>query len=106
MSAPDSLDRKQVFRSTHYREFFEHCCALPGGKGKKHGIVQELAEALNCHPTFVSQVLKGKSELSVEQALSFAQHFSLDEEETHFFVLLVEKSRAGNSTTRSYFHHA
>jgi hypothetical protein len=102
-SESPAVPPKQVlFRATHYRDFVQ-VCLDPLGNAKRTGTVQKAAAAMKCHPTFVSQVLHGKSEFSVDHAIAFARHVKLDETEEQFFVLLVEKCRAGNKATQEYF---
>ena len=92
-----------LYRCAHYRDFVLACIEDPSGSGRKHGSVQKVARALGCHPTFVSQVLHGKNDFSVEQAIAFAKSVALSDEQTHFFVLLVQRERSGNRATRKYF---
>jgi transcriptional regulator with XRE-family HTH domain len=99
----EPLNTVWVFRAPDYRAFVAHCMSQGSGRTKAHGMVQKVAEALGCHPTFVSQLMRGKSQMSVEQALLFSSYFKLTNDETHFFVLLLEKDRAGSVEAKKYF---
>lgn len=52
---------------------------------------------------FFSKVVKGKSKLSVDKALKFAEFFSLSQAETEFFLLLIQYDQAGNLEQRKQF---
>lgn len=46
---------------------------------KKEGLVglgQKLATAINCHPSLVSQILKGNAHLSLEQSVGVAEYLN------------------------------
>ena len=69
------------------------------GRGEK----SKMAECARCHLAYISQVLKGSSHFSLEQAEALNSLFEHGEEESHFFILLVEKGRAGTKTLKDYF---
>lgn len=91
-----------VYDSVTYREFVRLCLGK-GSPTKRSGSVKNLAEYLKCHSTYISQVISEKSHLSNEQAISFCSYFRLNEEETEFFLNLVNRDRAGNAETRLHF---
>jgi uncharacterized protein (TIGR02147 family) len=82
-------------------------CLEAGLKGeakrRPRGALKLLAEKLKVHPSFVSQVLLGKSHLNVDQALLAADFFGLNPEETEHFLDLLHRDRAGNASARAYF---
>lgn len=73
-----------------------------GNPGKRTGLRLAAARAMKCHSTFVSQVLSGKSDLSLEHAALLNVFFSHTEEEASYFLLLLQRDRAGNSELRNY----
>ncbi len=72
-------------------------------KRRPRGALKQLAEKLRVHPSFVSQVLLGKSHLNVDQALLAADFFGLGAEETEHFLDLLHRDRSGTPKARAYF---
>lgn len=60
------------------------------------GEYRRMSQALNVSTTMVSQVFKGDKHLSLELASDLCDYLRLDEDETDFFLLLVDYSRAGS----------
>lgn len=65
-----------------------------------HGQSLKLAGHLAVHTTLVSQVLKGTKSFTLEQASLTAEFLGLTENETEYFLLLVQLDRAGNESLR------
>lgn len=65
----------------------------------------KLAVALNCQPAFVSQVINGNPDFSLEQALRVNSFFQHDGFESQFFMLLVQKMRAGSKELSVFFEN-
>ncbi len=61
---------------------------------------KNLAEALRCQPAYVSQVLNGSPQFSLEQAEDTNGFFEHSNEEAEFFLLLVQHERAGTTRLR------
>ncbi len=82
-----------LFHYRDYRDFLTgQIGAMPnGGRGGRTA----LAKAINCQLPFVTHVLNGDNHLSLEQAEAAARFFSLNSNETEFFLLLVNYNRAG-----------
>ena len=70
-----------------------------GGRGEK----SRLAKALQCHPAYISLVLKGDSDFSLEQGEKVSEFLHHAEEETHYFLLLLQSERAGTRKLKAYF---
>jgi len=71
--------------------------------GPSRGLRSKLAEHLGVKGSFVSQVLGGKLNLSLEQAIQVAEFLSLKEVETEFFLLLVNEARAGSKRLQDFY---
>jgi uncharacterized protein (TIGR02147 family) len=83
-----------IFHLSNYRLVLKKKIeALPK---KGYGQARKLAAYLNCHTTHVSQVLSGSKDLTLEQAILATEFFGLSEEESEYFMLLVQLDRAGN----------
>jgi uncharacterized protein (TIGR02147 family) len=74
-----------------------------GDKKNRKGLKSKAAEFLGSHPTLLSQVLHGKVDLNLEQAEKLNRFIGHSDEESHYFLLMVQKSRAGTKTLESYF---
>ena len=70
-----------------------------GGRGKR----KALAEAIRCQGAFITHVLSGNCEFSLEQADACTQFFGLAPDEAEFFLLLVNHNRAGTPSLRNFF---
>lgn len=68
-----------------------------------HGIQRKLAQATHCQSTYVSRVLKGQGHFNLEQAAAINAFLGHTEEESHFYLLLVQSEKAGTPVLRSYF---
>jgi uncharacterized protein (TIGR02147 family) len=62
-----------------------------------------MAGAIPVHTTFVSQVLKGRAEFSLEQAESINAFFGHTEDEGEYFILLLLSERSGSTKLKSRF---
>jgi len=80
----------------YLRDYLKH---LPR---KGRGELSRWAAQLNTNSTLVSQVMAGTRELSMDQAYRLSQHLGLNSEETEFFLLLVQHSRAGTGEFRNH----
>jgi uncharacterized protein (TIGR02147 family) len=70
-----------------------------GGRGER----SRLAERLRIHSAYISQVLRARAQLSLEQAIEASAHFGHSSEERRFFLLLVERARAGSPELERHF---
>jgi len=90
-----------VFEFSNYKEFLENWIGLQPNKGR--GLRRQLAEAAGCQVAYISHVLVGDRQLSLEQGEAIGRFLGLRSDEFEFFLLLIEKARAGTSHLRSYF---
>jgi uncharacterized protein (TIGR02147 family) len=91
---------KAIYDFNHYKAYFEH---KVGTRSQRRGVKSEIASSLRCQPTYISQVLHGKAHLSLEQADILNVFFGHSKEEAAFFLLLVQKDRAGTISLRRHF---
>lgn len=90
---------KTIFEFSHYRPFLRARLEAAGSRGSKASI----AQAMGVQATYVSQVLQENAHLSLEQAEAANSFLKHTTQEAHFFLLLVQKDRAGTKTLRDYF---
>lgn len=91
---------KIVFDYSHYKPYLNQSL---NSKGAARGRKAQAAAAMQMQPAYLSQVLKGMAHLSLEQAELLNSFFLHTEEESHFFLLLVQKDRSGTKRLQSYF---
>ena len=69
----------------------------------KHGQQLAFAKHLNCQSAFLSQVLRGKPNLSLEQGFLATEYFNLGRPEADYFMLSLQLGRAGSVKLKAYF---
>ena len=78
--------KKSIFTYTQYKTYLlavEQSSVVKGYRSR-------LAEATNCQNAFVSQVLNGEVNFSLEQALKIANFLHLQGDEYQYFLWMVE----------------
>jgi hypothetical protein len=88
-----------IFKFKDYRDIVTQGLKTKSSKGQ----IGKLAEAIPMHRTQLSQVLSGSKEFSLEQAHATTIYLELAPIETKYFILLVEKERAGTQALKKYF---
>lgn len=88
-----------VYEARAYKEFLNH--KIQESKSVK-GYKTILARAAGFSPSFLSQVIHGHIELTPEHALKMASFWNLDAFETDYFMLLVDRARAGSVGLRDH----
>lgn len=89
-----------IWDFTEYRPYMTEKL---GAEGSRNGLRKQLAAAIPVHTTFVSQVLKGRAEFSLEQAEAINTFFGHTEDESDYFLLLLLKARAGTKGLKERF---
>ena len=90
-----------VFGFRNYKEFLH--AWLEKNSTLIKGIRSRFSEALGCNTAYVSHVMNGEAHLSIEQSLAAARFFSFKENETRYFIALVNRARAGTKDLQSYY---
>lgn len=93
---------KQIFDFLNYKAYLKEV-----GKNKIYGgrgFRSRLAAALRCQSAYISQVLNGNADFSLEQAELVNGLLNHNKNEAHFFILLVQYTRAGSTSLKNYFH--
>ena len=70
---------------------------------KGHGEIQKMAAHLGFSSTYMSQILADQKMLTAEQALSLAQYLGLNSLDSEYFLLLVQRERAGTLVLKKHF---
>lgn len=90
-----------VFQYDSYKTFIKESFAQKekGGRGQK----LRLAEFLGCQDSYVSLVLSGDRDFSVEQGEGVARFLHLTGPEKEVFLLLLLRDRSGTAQAKEYF---
>lgn len=72
-------------------------------KSGGHGQLRQMAIHLKINSVVMSQIFRGNRDLSLEQALGVATFIGLTEMERDYFLLLVQKDRAGTHELKKIF---
>lgn len=91
---------KSIFEFRDYKSLLRE---YAGPKSSKRGRKSALARAIGCQATYISQVLHGKAQLSLEQAERLCEFFGFNNEERQFLLTLVQMERAGTPSLRNHF---
>jgi uncharacterized protein (TIGR02147 family) len=69
----------------------------------ERGFRKTVAKHISCLPSYLSQVVNGKPNLTLEQAYKLNQLLAHDKLESKYFILLVEHERAGTRDLQNFF---
>jgi uncharacterized protein (TIGR02147 family) len=94
------MDEINLYEFKDYRHYLT---ALAGSKGARTGVKLKIANAIRCQPAYISQVLSERAHLSLEQAEILSDYLGHSTDEKNFFILLVQKNRAGTATLVNFF---
>lgn len=92
--------KNTVFECKHYRDYLGVRLSTTG---ENRGLRRKLAEKLYVQPAFVSRVIAGDVDFSMEHVPTINEFLSHSEEEGHFFTLLVSQARAGTPALEKYY---
>ena len=87
------------FAFTDYKSYLRD---LTQGPSAKRGRQAELAKAMGCQAAYLSQVLRGKSDLTEEHGIRLVRHLGLDDRESEYFFTLLRKDRASTPELVEY----
>lgn len=90
-----------IFEYNDYRKYLLDFLDHQPKRGR--GIRGQWAIAAGCQVAYVSHVLVGSNEFSLEQAEAISRHIGHSKDEREYFLLLVEKARASTQNLRQFF---
>lgn len=94
-------NRKSVFDFEDYKAYVIH--ALNSSPQGGRGVRTRLAQSIMCNTTYISHVLNGNADFSLEQAARINAFLHHTKKEGRFFILLVLYGRAGSAELKEYF---
>jgi len=89
-----------VFDCKHYRDYLKVRLSTTG---ENRGLRARLSELTHTTPAFISKVLSGGIDLSPEHIPPTNKLLEHNQEESHFFTLLVLEARAGTKDLEHYY---
>lgn len=84
---------KNLYEFNSYKEYLQDYIENRAGGGR--GMKSRLAQVAGCQPAYVTQVLGGAANLSLEQGEAISRFLNHSEAEKHYFLLLIQWERAG-----------
>ena len=90
------------FFEEDYREIIRHYTRLQPKKGR--GQISKLSHHLGVNSTLVSQVLSGTRKLTEDQAYGVTEYFSFGQNQSYYFILLVQIERSGSPKFRNVLY--
>jgi hypothetical protein len=90
---------QSVFDFKSYKEFLN---ILLHGPNSVRGLQTRLAKHLNCQSAYLYQVIKGKAELTEDQAYGVTTFFEMTSLERRYFLCQVSSSKAHTPELKKY----
>ena len=90
-----------LFSFSDYKAFIRTWIEQLPKQGR--GEFARISRVTGIHKTTLSQIIKGSKDLSLEQAIKVTRHLGLNRIETEYFILLVDRARAGSEELRRHF---
>lgn len=93
--------KKSIYEYSDYKSFLNDYIISRPYRGR--GLKAKIAKALRIHTAYVSQVLNNHPHFTLEQAEELTEFLGLTKNESHFFLLLIQKERSGSKRLEKYF---
>lgn len=91
-----------IYKFEKYRLFLKYLISTYPRKG--YGQLYRLSKHLGVNSAYLTQVFNELKSLNIEQALSAAEYFNFTNEETRYFLLLVQYDRAGTKKLKDFYY--
>ncbi len=88
-----------IFEFESYKDYLK---AVVRDNKEIWGYQAKLAQAMDCQTSYLSQVLRAKPHLTSDHIAKLAKHLTLDEDETHYLLMLLELEKAGSQELRQH----
>ena len=92
--------KMNIFNSISYKDYIRECI---NENETTYGYQSRLAEAAGCQRSFLSHVLTRETHLSLEHAIRLCEFWGFSEAESEYFLLAVQKERAGDVSLVQFF---
>ncbi len=91
----------KIFDYAHYKNFVNDLIESMPKKGR--GQYSKIAQYLKINTVVVSQIFRGKRDLSLEHAFLLTQFFAMNDLEREYFLNLVQKEKASHYALKKHF---
>jgi hypothetical protein len=85
-----------------FKDYKLYILKITSGTNQQKIAKSHLAQAIGCQAAYLSQVLKGKAELTEDHGIKLCQFLHFSELETEYFLTILRMNRAGSSTLARY----
>jgi uncharacterized protein (TIGR02147 family) len=92
--------KSSVYDYDTYKTYLNDRLDSQGGRGSR----TKLSKAVGCQTAYTAQVLRGSAHFSLEQAEAINDFLGHSEDEGHFFLLLIQRERAGTKRLQQRFN--
>lgn len=92
-----------IFEHKNPQKALQNCIFSQPKRGR--GLIQTLSNHLRISQPQMSQLFRGSKKYTVENAVAIAQYFKWTNEETNYWIALVEWDRAADYITKKYFEN-
>lgn len=89
-----------IYQFQDYRSFIKTWVKV---QKNSWGLWARLSKAANCQPAYFTQAMKGSVQLTQEHILNLSEYLKLNQQETEYFLLLLEYQRAGTKNLSSFY---
>lgn len=96
------MDYVAEFGLFHYIDYKKFLSSLLNKNKTQRGLAKKIAEAANCQPSYLSQSLHTKVQLTQDQAHGISRFLKMDPEEREYFLTLVDYARSGSADHKDY----
>lgn len=93
--------KESVYEYRDYKKLFLDL--IDNSEGGGRGVRKQLAEAINCQVSHITNVLGGAGHFAQEQAHEAGKFFGLNSDEIEFLLHLVQFNRAGTMGLRTFY---
>ena len=90
---------KTIYQYRDYKKYLHDYIQSQPGKG--YGFRSRIAETTHCDTAYVSQVLRQNAHFSLEQAEDLNDLLGHTQDESEYFLLLIQLARAGTPKLRA-----
>lgn len=91
----------EIFNEDNYKAIVRNTIEAQPKKGR--GQFRKLSEFLGISNVVISQVFSGEKDLTTEQAILTSKFLGFSDHEVDYFLLLVQRDRAGHFKLKNYY---
>jgi len=96
-----SIMISNIFDYIEYKDYI--CEIITNSSRYGRGTQKDMAKFLECKTSYISQVLNGYLDFTLEQGVKLNVFFDHTEEESHYFILQIQYARAGSRELKLHF---